>query len=86
MLAQLGQLKKGIVVSHLWCVDNLAKSWDSLNLELCVLPVCTGTKGNNFCDFLFASLDNKTLLKWGLLLKEYHSCAPNTAELQWLKL
>ena len=28
------------------------------------------TKGSNFCEFLFASTGNTTLLKWGLLLKE----------------
>ena len=28
------------------------------------------TKGNNFCDFLFAFLDDEALQKWGLLLKE----------------
>ena len=28
------------------------------------------TKGNNFSDFLFASLDGKALPKWGLHLKE----------------
>ena len=27
-------------------------------------------KGNNFCYFLFASLDEETLQNWGLLLKE----------------
>ena len=27
-------------------------------------------KGNKFCDFLLASLDNKVLPEWGLLLKE----------------
>ena len=28
------------------------------------------TKGNNFRDFLFASLTDIALLKWGFLLKE----------------
>ena len=28
------------------------------------------TKGDNFCDFLFATLDNEAPLKWGLLLEE----------------
>ena len=28
------------------------------------------TKGNNFFDFLFASLEDRALPKWGLLLKE----------------
>ena len=28
------------------------------------------TKGNNFCDFSFAYLDNKVLPKWGLHLEE----------------
>ena len=28
------------------------------------------TKGNNFCDFLFASLPDNALPKWALLLKE----------------
>ena len=30
----------------------------------------TFTKGNNFCDFLFAFPDNKTIPKWDLFLKE----------------
>ena len=28
------------------------------------------TKGNNICDFLFASLENTARSKWSLLLKE----------------
>ena len=28
------------------------------------------SKGNNFCDFLFASLDTKALKNWGLLLQK----------------
>ena len=28
------------------------------------------TKGDNFCDFLFGSLDDIALQKWGLLLNE----------------
>ena len=31
------------------------------------------TKGNNLGDFLFESLDNKVLPKWGLLLKRRFS-------------
>ena len=31
-------------------------------------------KGNNFCDFLFAFLHRKCLLKMGLLLKEIINC------------
>ena len=34
------------------------------------MGICQLAKGNNFHDFLFASMDDKTLLKWGLLLKE----------------
>ena len=30
----------------------------------------TFTKGNSFGEFLFASLDQEAVLKWGLLLKE----------------
>ena len=38
-----------------------------------VTPLCFSsifTKGNNFCDFLFASIDGIALPKWGLFLKE----------------
>ena len=27
-------------------------------------------KGDNFCGFLFSSLEGEALLKWGLLIKE----------------
>ena len=29
------------------------------------------SKGDNYCDFLFAYLEDEVLSKWGLLLKEF---------------
>ena len=33
------------------------------------MRTCLVTKGNKFSNFIFASLDDETLRKWGLLLK-----------------
>ena len=41
----------------------------NLNGNTSLLLIALFTKGNNFCDFLFASLDNEDLPKLGLLLK-----------------
>ena len=43
------------------------------NIKVCeytTMFYAVSTKGNNFCVFLFASLNLVTLLKWILLLKE----------------
>ena len=35
-----------------------------------LVPLHAFTKGNNFCDFPFASLEDEAVLKWDLFLKE----------------
>ena len=45
----------------------------ALGLRCMGIPPCFSTivtKGNNFCDFMFAYLDIEAFTKWGLLSKE----------------
>ena len=53
------------------CLYQSALSLSDVKVSGCTSIFSTiFTKGNNFYDFLFALLDNKAHLKWGLLLKK----------------
>ena len=61
--------------TFIYCAINYIYYYETLGewLHLHVFSAIF-TKGNNFCDFLFASLDDKAYLKLGLLLKEGICC------------
>ena len=60
----------GLGFQHL--LQDLANvnAWKTMFDPYIDTPHISFTQGNNFHDFQFAFLDNKTLPKWGQLLKE----------------